>query len=116
MNSSLPFNVGDKVPSLAGEVTYTITKIGPYNPPGNKSTCKGKLAIWFKSPRAKKHKIIIWESVLIARELLRRSGKSKDAQFVDLQLAFYRYYGYNNPFPNFYVNQQLVFKLLQLTT
>ncbi len=116
MDSSLPFNVGDKVSSLAGEVTYTITKIGPYIPRGKKSKCKGKLAIWFKSPKAKKHKIIIWESVLIAREFLKCATKSGNAQVFDMYLAFYRYYGINNPFPNFYDNQQLIFKLVQLMT
>ena len=114
MDSSLPFNVGDKVASLAGEVTYTITKIGPYVPRGEKSKCKGKLAIWFKSPKAKKHKIIIWESVLIARELLKRAGKSGNAHVFDMYLAFYHYYGTNNSFPNSYDNQQLILKLVYL--
>ncbi len=116
MDSSLPFNVGDKVASLAGEVTYTITNIGPYIPRGKKSKCKGKLAIWFKSPKAKKDKIIIWESVLIARELLKRTDKSGNAQVFDMYLAFYHSYGINNPFPNFYDNQQLIFKLVKLVT
>ena len=115
MDCLLPFNVGDKVASLAGEVTYTITKIGPYIPRGQKSKCKGKLAIWFKSPKAKKHRIIIWESVLIAQHLLKRLGKS-DAKPFDLYLAFSHYYGMNIPFPCFYDNQELIFKLVKLMT
>ena len=115
MESSLPYNVGDKVTSLAGQVTYTITKIGPYIPRGQKSKCKGKPAIWFKSPKAKKPKIIIWESVLVARELLKRVGKS-DAQAFDMYLAFRQHYGVNIPFPCFYDNQELIFKLVKLMT
>ena len=115
MESSLPYNVGDKVTSLAGQVTYTITKIGPYVPRGQKSKCKGKLAIWFKSPNAKKPKIIIWESVVVARELMKCIGKP-DVKVFEMYLAVCHFYRMNVPFPCFYDNQELIFKLAKQMT